>query len=138
MNRTLIALTAGVALLAAVPATAPASTSQAAKIRKLQHDLKVVSARQKEDRAMLVSLLSCLQTVNLTQYGDPAGATFGYLYTSSGLAADAAPTSGVDATVAGDPFTAFVTLTDVCSVTGTRARAFGPSFGSTVLARAAR
>jgi len=133
MNRTTKiagALLAGGSLM--MLTAAPAGASTASKIRKLQHDLKVVSKREKQDRAALNGLIGCMQFVNLTQYGDPAG-TFGYLYTQNVLdPTQTQATTAVDGTEAGDTGTPFLIIAPECATT---TRAFGGGAGPTIVPR---
>lgn len=64
-------------------ATAATKTDRAQNklIKKLTHDLKVVSAREKRDQNDFISLISCISTYDLTWYGDTLGTnTDGYTY----------------------------------------------------------
>lgn len=91
-------------------ATTKTDRAQNKLIKKLTHDLKVVSAREKQDQANFVALVSCIGTYDLTWYGDTLNTnTDGYTYV---------PVSGVPfqftamaPTYAGDlPSASFLTL----------------------------
>jgi hypothetical protein len=125
-------LVAGGCLLSAVPAEA----STASQIKKLQHDLKVVSARQKADRAFI----NCLQTVNLTQYGAEDG-SFGYMYDNDMFNPASIPfaTTGIDVAQAGDGYSTLLMLDPACTGgRSSRARAFGPMIPPGTMAYAIR
>lgn len=116
-------LVGGCCFMAAVPATA--SASNASQIKKLRHDVKVLSKRLKVQTANFNGFVGCLQFVNLTQYGDGTGGTFGYLYSDNPLdPAATRATTGVDVTLPGDPSAEFLIINPACA-SGRAARVFG-------------
>lgn len=81
--RTLLALAAVALVVPAATATASTKSEKAqnAQIKKLTHDLKVVSAREKALAADYMYFIGCLSTYNLTWYGDVnETGTDGYTY----------------------------------------------------------
>jgi hypothetical protein len=141
--RRLVVVLAVASLFAALAPGAEAATSLkslAKAVKKLQHDNKVLSKRVKMQAAALNGLVGCMQFVNLTQYGDGDGGTFGYAYGSAGAGFDPPlglfATTGVDATATGDTGTPFLIIAPECQSAGrsSAARAFGPMFQAGSLA----
>jgi hypothetical protein len=140
-TRLFVVLALAVALFVSLAPSAeatPTLKSLAKAVKKLQHDNKVLSKRVKAQTAALNGLVGCMQFVNLTQYGDGANGTFGYIFDNDALNPASTPfaTTGIDVAQPGDGFSSFLIIAPECqsAARSSAARAFGPMFQAGSLA----